>query len=188
MNNVFQAAAKLQAFCEAQKWRYCFIGGLALLRWGEPRETVDADLTLITGFGNELPYINSLLNNFAPRVSKAVDFAIANRVLLLRTDFGVGLDIALGALPFEESAVQRGSNFEFPGQIVLKTCSAEDLIVMKTIASRTKDWLDIEGIITRQSGRLNWNYIESQLLPLIALKEEPAIWDELVRRRQEFEV
>lgn len=47
MTEVIQAAAELQSVCEQQQWRYCFIGGLALQRWGEPRETVDVDLTLL---------------------------------------------------------------------------------------------------------------------------------------------
>ncbi|GDY21091.1 hypothetical protein LBMAG56_24370 [Verrucomicrobiota bacterium] len=44
MTEVIQAAAELQAVCQAHGWRFCFIGGLAVLRWGEPRETVDAEL------------------------------------------------------------------------------------------------------------------------------------------------
>ena len=53
MTEVIRAAADLQTFCEAHGWRFCLIGGLALQRWGEPRETVDVDLTLLTGFGGE---------------------------------------------------------------------------------------------------------------------------------------
>ena len=53
MTAVIQAAAEVQAFCEELGWRFCFIGGLAVLRWGEPRETVDVDLTLLTGFGRK---------------------------------------------------------------------------------------------------------------------------------------
>ena len=49
MKPVLKAAAEVQAVCEAQQWRFCFIGGLALLWWGEPRETVDVDVTLLTG-------------------------------------------------------------------------------------------------------------------------------------------
>ena len=53
MNEVIRAAAELQAVCTAHGWRFCLIGGLALQRWGEPRETIDVDLTLLTGFGDE---------------------------------------------------------------------------------------------------------------------------------------
>lgn len=41
MNEVIRAAAEVQSFCESRSWRFCFIGGLALQRWGEPRETID---------------------------------------------------------------------------------------------------------------------------------------------------
>jgi hypothetical protein len=58
---VIRAAAELQQVCEKQGWGFCFIGGLALQRWGEPRETVDVDLTLLTGFGNERPFVELLL-------------------------------------------------------------------------------------------------------------------------------
>jgi hypothetical protein len=39
LNPLFTAALQLQSFCEAQNWRFCFIGGLAAQRWGEPRFT-----------------------------------------------------------------------------------------------------------------------------------------------------
>ncbi len=41
------------AFLDQTGWRHCFIGGVAYLRWGEPRQTVDVDAVLLAGFGNE---------------------------------------------------------------------------------------------------------------------------------------
>jgi hypothetical protein len=187
VTEIIRAAADLQALCQAQNWRFCLIGGLALQRWGEPRETVDVDLTLLTGFGGEEPYIKLLLENFASRIPDPADFALARRVLLLRSPAGVGLDIALGGLPFEESAVARSSLFEFPNQVLLRTCSAEDLIVMKAFAARPKDWLDVEGMIIRQTGKLDWPYIHHQLKPLAELKAAPEILRELEQRRRQFE-
>ncbi len=187
MNEVIRAAAELQAVCQSQSWRFCFIGGLALQRWGEPRETVNVDLTLLTGFGGEEPFIRTLLEHFEARIENAADFALAQRVLLARARSGVGLDIALGGLPFEESVIAKSSLFLFPPETRLRTCSAEDLIVMKAFAARAKDWLDVEGIIIRQTGKLDWPYIRGQLEPLVELKEAPAIMDELQRRRIEFE-
>jgi len=184
---VIRAAQALQHLCTTEGWRFCFIGGLALQRWGEPRETIDVDLTLLTGFGGEDRFIDVLLHHFEPRIEQAADFALANRVLLLRTGSGVGLDIALAGLPFEEGVVARSSLFAFPIQILLRTCSAEDLVVMKAFAARNKDWLDVEGIIVRQTGRLDWTYVRQQLQPLAELKEQPGILDELERRRVEFE-
>lgn len=42
---VLAAAGEMQGFCQQQGWRSCFIGGVAVQRWGEPRLTQDVDLT-----------------------------------------------------------------------------------------------------------------------------------------------
>jgi hypothetical protein len=157
------------------------------MRWGEPRETIDADLTLLTGFGGEEPFVRTLLKHFEPRFPSAEEFALERRVLLLRTLTGVGLDIALGGLPFEELMIARASDFVYPPQITLRTCSAEDLIVLKAFAARDQDWVDIQRVIVRQTGCLDWNYVHSQLQPLAELKGEPGILENLERRRVEFE-
>ena len=187
MIEVIRVAAEVQALCDREGWRFCFIGGVALQRWGEPRETVDVDLTLLSGFGHEDPFIEKLLETFEPRIDDAAEFARARRVLLIRSRSGVGIDVALGALPFEETAVSRSTLFEFPERALLRTCSAEDLIVMKAFASRGRDWADIEGIIVRQTGRLDWHYIEAQLGPLAELKDAPELLVQLAKRRAEFE-
>jgi hypothetical protein len=184
---LIRAASDLQTLCEAEGWRFCFIGGLAVQRWGEPRETVDVDLTLVTGFGGEEPFIRRLLQQYAGRVDDPAEFARINRVLLIRAPSGVGIDVALGALPFEESIVSRSTLFSFPGPVRLRTCSAEDLIVLKAFASRPRDWIDVEGIIVRQTGKLDWAYIDRELRPLAELKEAPEILSELERRRRELE-
>lgn len=187
MNEVIRAAADLQAVCVAERWRFCFIGGLAVQRWGEPRETVDVDLTILTGFHDEMRFVSTLVERFEPRIDDAGEFARVNRVLLLRAASGVGLDIALGGLPFEETAVNRSSVFTFPPDVPLRTCSAEDLIVLKAFADRAKDWVDVEGIIIRQSGGIDWPYVRTQLAPLVELKEAPEILRQLERRRLELD-
>ena len=187
MLELIRVAADLQDFFEARDWRFCFIGGLAVQRWGEPRETIDVDVTLLTGFGGEEPFIAALLDRYAGRIDDAADFARRNRVLLLRSFSGVGIDIALGGLPFEEAVVGRATRFTFPGEVPLLTCSAEDLIVLKAFAARGRDWVDVEGIIVRQAGALDWTYIDEHLGPLAALKEAPEILTELAKRRAELE-
>jgi hypothetical protein len=183
VNEVIRAAAELRDVCETHRWRYCFIGGLAVLRWGEPRETVDVDITLLTGFENEAAYVSVLMARFQPRRNDAAEFARLHRVLLLRASSGVGLDIALGGLPFEESAVDRSTPFTFPPDVALRTCSAEDLIVLKAFADRPKDWVDIEGVIIRQTGSLDWGYVQHHLAPLVELKEAPEILNRLEQLR-----
>jgi hypothetical protein len=183
MNELFQVAAEVQDFCGQQKWRFCFIGGLALQRWGEPRVTRDVDVSLLTRFGAEEHYIKALLGRFPARIDDAAEFALQNRVLLLKTHSGIGIDIALGGLPFEELVVSRATQFEFLPTVSLLTCSAEDLIVLKAFADRARDWADIEGIVLRQSDGIDWGYVVEQLRPLAELKEEPQILERLHRLR-----
>ena len=89
----------------------CFIGGLAVQRWGEPRLTQDADVSVVTGFGNEQPYIDAVLASFEARRDDAADFARRYRVILVRASSGAPIDISLGAMPFEERAAGRASQF-----------------------------------------------------------------------------
>ncbi len=173
MNPVLEAAHELQLFCAANGWRFCFIGGLAVQRWGEPRNTQDADLTLVTGFGNEEPFVEALLARFTGRRPDTAAFALRYRVVLLSASNGVPLDVALGAMPFEENSVARSSAWSLPGGISLTTCSAEDLIVHKAFAGRDRDWLDIEGILLVRPDRLDLDLVRAELAPLLELKEEP---------------
>src|SRR5260370_30618493 len=128
MNIVFEAAKGMRDFGDELGWRSCFIGGVAVQRWGEPRVTKDVDLTLITGFGNEERYLAALTAEYSARIQDAAAFARRNRVLLLKPVAGVGIDVSLGALPFEELVVQRASVYTFDPALDLRTCSAEDLI------------------------------------------------------------
>jgi hypothetical protein len=170
LNGLFSAASEVQAVLVAAGWRYCFIGGLAVQRWGEPRLTRDVDLTLLTGFGHEAPFIDLLVRRFAGRIPDAAEFASRHRVLLLKASEGVPIDIALGGLPFEERAVARATAWPVPGGDPLLTCSAEDLVVHKVFAGRDRDWADVDGIIARQGSTLDVATIESELVPLLALK------------------
>lgn len=187
MLEVYRAAEELQRRCDAQRWRFCVIGGLALQRWGEPRETIDVDVTLLTGFGNEETFIRTILSWYEPRVPDAISFALLNRVVLVQAPSGVGIDIALGGLPFEELAVERATPYEFMPGVFLRTASAEDLIVMKAFAARPKDWVDVEAIIIRQAKNLDWPYIRGQLGPLVELKGEPEIMSRLESLRERGE-
>jgi len=85
------------------------------------------------------------------------------------------MDVAVGAMPFEERATQRSSLYALGGGGFLRTCSAEDLIVHKAFAKLDQDWVDIQGILTRQQNKINLAQILSEIEPLASLKEAPQI-------------
>jgi len=172
LTGVMAAAEDIQAFCEKNQWPFCIIGGVAIQRWGEPRLTQDVDLTVLSGFGDEEKFIDRLLQTYSARRPGAREFAVERRVVLLNAPNGTGVDIALGALPFEERSIQRASSWNWGDGHHLKTCSAEDLIVHKVFAGRFLDWGDVERVLTRQHGKLNLGQIKSELKPLLELKGE----------------
>ena len=178
MNQLVAQAAELQAVLDGQNWRSCLIGGLAVVRWGEPRLTRDVDVSLFAGFGSEESYARVLLARFEPRINDAMEFAVANRVLLLRGASGIPIDIALAGYPFEDEIIGRASDFEYVPGTSLRTISAEDLIVLKAFANRRHDWSDIAGICRRQPS-LDWSAIGARLAPLAELKGAPEILETL---------
>jgi predicted nucleotidyltransferase len=187
VNELVAAAAALQHLLEQQGWEFCFIGGLAVQAWSEPRYTNDVDLTLLTGFGREEAFIDVLLTHYTPRRPDAKPFALVNRVLLLQDERGLGIDIALGALPFEERVVRRARMVEASPGVHLRLCSPEDLIVMKAFAGRDQDWMDVRMTIVRIGEKnLDWPYTRAQLTPLAEAKEEPEIMERLEALRRRY--
>jgi hypothetical protein len=184
MTRLVQLAAELQSLLDAKLWKNCLIGGLVLQRWGEPRLTKDVDMTVLTGFGGEEKVVDLLLARFAGRRTDTREFALQNRVLLIQSADGIGMDVALGALPFEERVMERASFFDFAPDCRLRTCSAEDLVVMKAFANRERDWLDAETVMIRQGEQLHWKQIMAELKPLSELKESPDILVRLEKLRQ----
>ncbi len=123
-----QAAADVDAFCKSEALPFCFIGGLAVQRWGVQRLTHDVDITLVTGFGEEAPFIDKLLSRFAERLPDARAFALEHRVLLLQAANGVPIDVALGAMPLKsarwcERARSSSSRVASSRRAAPKTCS-----------------------------------------------------------------
>lgn len=151
------------------------------------RATQDADVSLLCPFGSERAAVDRLLAGFRGRRPDARDFALRQRVLLLWSSSGVPIDVALAALPFEERCVGRASDWTIPPGVVLKTCCAEDLVVLKTFAGRPQDWIDIESILVRQRRTLDWRLIVDELKPLLELRETPENLEQLEQLRRKVE-
>ena len=186
MTRLVKLAAEVQAFLDARLWQNCLIGGLVMQRWGEVRLTKDVDLTLLAGFGHEDQFVDALLGQYRGRRVDAREFALRYRVVLLQSEDGIGIDISLGALPFEEEIMRRASWFDYLDDVRLRTCSAEDFVVLKAFANRDQDWLDLESVLVRQGERLDWTLIRRELPPLCDLKDAPDIPDRLEKTRRKI--
>jgi hypothetical protein len=179
LNNVLQLAVDVGAQLRQMGIEFCIIGGTAYQRWGEPRQTTDVDATLLVEFGRELEVVRNLLKTYSSRIENAESFALQNRIVLLQSSQGIGIDLSLGGLPYESRLIERSSLWKVPRHGEIRTCSAEDLVVLKSFASRPQDWIDVEKVIIRQGPRLDRALIIEELKPLAELKEEPEILSRL---------
>lgn len=180
---VIGAGREVQDRLSRAGFRFCFIGGVALQRWGEPRFTQDVDLTLLCPFGQEIAVASAIAKLLPPRMAGAVEFASESRVFLARTSDGTPVDIVFGAVDFELRCVERASPFDFGGGMSLTTCGAEDLVIMKVFADRGQDWVDVEAVVLRRGGELDWPLIERELKPLLEVRGGTPSWERLAGLR-----
>ena len=90
-----------------------------------------------------------------------------------------GVRLALASSGFEAEMLRRAKPVAISRGRKFRTASAEDILVMKTLAGRAHDWKDIEGIIARQRDKLDWEYVHRWLDPLLELTEMPERGEEL---------
>ena len=175
MSELLAAAKEICDWLERERYRSCVIGGLAVQRWGEPRLTRDVDITVMAEIGSEEPIVDACLARFSARLHDARDFALQHRVVLIRSSNGVDLDLALGASSFEIDSLTRATPHEYAPGYVLRTCSAEDLIVHKSVAGRHQDLADINGIVNRRHAKLDLAYIRHWLVIFAEIKNDPEL-------------
>jgi hypothetical protein len=84
----------------------------------------------------------------------------------------------LGILPFEQEAVQR-STLHDTGTFAIRLPTPEDLIIMKTVAHRPKDLLDIQALIETNPG-LDRERIRFWVSQFAEALEMPELWTDIV--------
>jgi predicted nucleotidyltransferase len=138
-------AALMEWFRDAEL-RGAVIGGVAASLLGKPRLTNDVDALVLEADAETLLRSGARFG-FSPRIADAAEFATETRVLLLRYQPGdIDIDISLGGLPFEDEVIERSSWID-AGNVRIRLASAEDLIIMKAVAGRPRDMMDIENVI-----------------------------------------
>ena len=143
--------AALRSLCEwfdAEGAKWLVIGGVAASLIGRPRTTRDVDAVVWLEDSRLEGFFRAAGNHgFEPRVTDALAFARQSRVVLVtHTDSAIDADIALGALPFEKDAIDRARN-AVVGDLVIPLPRPEDLIIMKAVAHRPQDTVDVAAVL-----------------------------------------
>ena len=176
------AIASLQAWFDRERVPALFIGGIAVSLVGRPRTTKDVDAVVWLPDHTEwAAFVEAgKLHGIVPRIPDCLAFALSSRVLLLRhAPSGVDVDVSLGALPFEETAIQNASLARI-GTLQIPIPTPEDLVVMKAIAHRPRDMSDIETILDAHPDLDTAQVMQTFRLFAEAL-ELPEIADDLAR-------
>ena len=144
---------------DARKISYALVGGLAASLHGRLRTTEDVDLIVLLDVHGALRFLHELNPaQFRPYFPEAETVLRQSFILALEhVVTGVTLDLAVGVSGFEQQIVRRAKPVEIAGRAI-HIATAEDLIVMKTLAGRPQDEQDIAGIIQRQRDKLDWAY------------------------------
>lgn len=147
---------------EAQHIPYMVVGGLAAAYHGVPRATFDIDLVIGIEPRSIRPLVRLLRSlRFDIHLSDAMLlFKIGNQIQTINKN-RVRLDLWLIRSEYDREALSRRQRVMlWPGQPAW-VVRAEDTILSKLIAGRTKDFEDIIGVLDEQKDRLDWTYINS---------------------------
>jgi len=106
---LLEAAWELHQFLTDHGIPYAIIGGLAVQYWGQPRLTVDVDLTVAAPLEDITGFVQMIVERFGSRVADPVSFAHRTRMILVRASNGCDVDISL-SLPGYEDEVMSQAN------------------------------------------------------------------------------
>jgi hypothetical protein len=176
-----EALRLVKGFLDAHHIRYMVIGGIANALWGRLRATEDADVKVLTGGMSAAEFRTLAEAAFKPYRRPWLGAAESALVVSVEVLPGMVTDMLVGILPYEERAIKRAVVMDVEG-VQLPVCTAEDLVIHKAIADRHKDWMDIEGILMRQKGKLDAQYVQHWLGQFGEALEKP----ELAKRFDEL--
>lgn len=127
---------------------FLVIGGVAVSLLARPRTTQDIDVLSLLDESQWEGFVKTGSRfGFIPRINDALEFAQKNRILLMRHKKSqLDIDISFGILPFEEESLKR-KVIRRIGELNVPLPTPEDLIIMKAMAHRPQDMVDIAVIL-----------------------------------------
>jgi len=171
------AMRDLGRWLEATNTLGMIIGGVAVAFLGRGRITRDVDaLIWLEDEKLESFILAGQQFGFYSRFSGPAAFARKSHILAMRHHgTKVAVDVALGGLAFEKEALKHRRRVKVT-DFNVAIPRAEDLILMKAVAHRDNDIVDIRGIIARQK-KLDTRYLRKHAKEFAAMLDQPDIID-----------
>lgn len=158
--------------------RGVIIGGTAVSMLGRARFTEDVDAMFLLSI-QDIPRLLEAAKEegIEPRIENAAEFAKKSRVMLMKHVLSdTNIDISLGVMPFEQEMVDRSVVHQIDEALQIRLPTPEDLIIMKAIAHRPKDFEDIRTIAEKYPD-LDVGRIEGWVKAFGEVLETPDLWD-----------
>ena len=174
MTSLEAAVVEVASVLESLPLPYMLIGGLAVSLWGEPRATLDVDVTIWVEPQHFEQIATDLCGRFRPALPDPVALARRTRVLPVQTSQGVRVDIIFAALSAEKQAIDRAQLKQIAGKSIM-VAAVEDLILMKLISERQKDLDDARRLLRRYRRELDRTYLKPRLAELAEALHRPEI-------------
>ena len=155
---------RIASACDECRVPYMIIGGQAVMLHGEPRQTLDVDVTVQMSHQNR-EEIELLLNKTGLRAVSPDVYRILEESLVLPVvdaDSNIPVELIFSPYGFEEPVIKRAV-VRGIDRVPVRFISAEDLIVYKIVAGRGRDLQDVQGILERKGDKLNLDQIERDL-------------------------
>jgi hypothetical protein len=153
---------------------YVLIGGLAVAVLGEPRTTLDVDVSVWTEPEGLDVAVECLSRHLRPLPAKPQDFVRERRVLPVVTSGGARADIVFSSLAVERETIRRGVPKQVAGREI-RVASVEDMLLMKLVSEREKDLADARALLRRFGKSLDHTYLLPKLQELSEALSRPDI-------------
>lgn len=177
--NPAELAQRLAGKLDSLEIEYAIGGAIALGFWGEPRGTLDVDLTLFLSPAKPSICVELLLDlgcDLEP--IEALDSLTEHGFCKVTMD-GTTIDVFLPIVDFYQAARNRRQSVKL-GQQNIWIWDAESLAVFKLMFFRRKDLADVEQILRQRGNQLDRVWIRSELVKLYGQRDPRMVaWDEL---------
>ena len=164
MKDLTQALREIAGIFESMSACYAVMGGVAVRIHAIPRPTHDVDFTVALARERLPDFFDRAMDAgytiAEPYLRGWVDQVSGMPLVKLRMylqEHGIDVDIFLAESEFQASLLARRRHEDFEGGPIWFV-SAEDLILLKLIAARPRDLLDVQDIFFTQ-GRLDEDYL-----------------------------
>jgi hypothetical protein len=179
MSNLDAALAEAAEALEACSISYILIGGLAVAVWGEPRSTLDVDLS-VWADPEKLPdAVACLCRSLRSLTAEPLQFVERSRVLPLESRAGEFVWISFLASCRSNArlsyAVSLSQVVKPIGGRMIPVATVEDLVLMKLVSERQKDLDDARALIRRFGKTLDREYLAPLLTELAEALSQPGI-------------